>query len=104
MIGLKKATLCVALFAAIGLWALPAVAGLLDTGTPYSGGGRETWKGTTIFPDSVDPYLDGTVDWAVFAPGNFPFSGYTPTPGEFTYAYQIHCTGSAAISNFSVVL
>jgi len=103
MIGFKKATLCVILFAIVGLWALPAPAGLLDTGPPYTSDGT-TWRGTTVFPDTYDPVLSGSVVWAVYGPGDFPFSGYTPTAGQLTYVYEVNCTGSASISDFSVAL
>jgi len=48
--------------------------------------------------------LSGYVDYAVFNPGQFPYSGYTPTPGELTYAYQIFVTGSAPVSSFEMIL
>jgi hypothetical protein len=104
MIGLKKATLILGLCAIVGLQALPAVAGLLDT-TPYGG-----WSGNSPFEGLVEPTLNGSIDWAVYAPGHFPFSGYTPadpTPpvaDQYTYVYQVHCTGDAAISAFMVGL
>jgi hypothetical protein len=51
-------------------------------------------------------HLAGSVDYAVYAPGTFPagFLGYTPTPGDYVYAYQAHETGSADLSQFSVTL
>jgi hypothetical protein len=102
MIG-KRIALGLALFCIVGLWALPAPADLLTTGTPYYDG-VTTWKGTSNFPAIPDPVLGGYVDWVVYAPGQFPFTGYTPTAGEFTYVYQMHSTGTAAVSNYSVGL
>ena len=49
--------------------------------------------------------LKGYVDWAVFSPGAFPYSGgYTPTPGELVYTYQIFETGAAPLSSFELLL
>lgn len=59
------------------------------------------WTGSTGF---VQGTLQGYVDWAVFGPGQFPYSGYTPTAGELTYAYQIYETGAAPLSSFSLAL
>ncbi len=103
MIGFKKATWVLGAFAIISLIAATASAGLLDTGTPYDDG-TTIWSGTTGFSGQPSPDVNGTVDWVVFAPGAFPFSGYTPTPGDFTYAYQIHCTGPASLTYFSVAI
>ena len=38
-----------------------------------------------------------------FCAGGLAFSGYEPT-GDYTYVYQVHCTGPASISLFSVAL
>ncbi len=37
-------------------------------------------------------HLNGTVDYAVWAAGTFPYvgTGYTPTPGDYVYTYLIH--------------
>jgi len=48
--------------------------------------------------------LAGYVDYAVFNPGDFPYSGYAPTAGELTYAYQIYVTGTAPVSSFELAL
>jgi hypothetical protein len=88
----KQTTVCLALLFALTLLA-PVSAGLIDTGTHYG-----SWSGTTAFTGVTNPLLKGTIDWVVFGPGDFPFSGYSPTVGELTYAYQIHCTGDDAIS------
>ena len=46
----------------------------------------------------TDPSGDlmGIVDWAVYDYLWFPsdFTGYTPTAGQFVYAYQIRTTGT----------
>jgi hypothetical protein len=101
MTGLRKTTTILWAFAMVSLVAGSALAGLLDTGTPYYDG-TKSWKGTTPFDSGDD--LIGTVDWAVFGPGQFPFSGYEPTSGSFTYVYQLHNTGTAAITAFTVAL
>ena len=60
------------------------------------------WTSSTAFDNEQG--LSGYVDWAVFGPGDFPYSGYSPTAGELTYAYQVFCTGTDAISSFSVAV
>jgi hypothetical protein len=102
MIG-KNTVIGLALFAIVGLWVLPASADLLTTGIAYNDG-ITVWRGTSNLPVVPDPVLGAYVEWAVYAPGAFPFAGYTPTPGEFTYAYQLFSTRPAAISNFTVGL
>src|SRR5678816_711001 len=61
------------------------------------------WVGTSTFNKGT---LQGYVDYAVFGPGQFPYSGtgYTPTPGELTYVFQVYETGAAPLSSFSVAL
>jgi len=61
-----------------------------------------TWTASTAFDNGSG--LSGFVDWAVFGPGSFPFTGYTPTAGELTYAYQVFSTGPDAIHTFSLDL
>jgi hypothetical protein len=61
--------------------------------------------GSTMFNNGGT--LQGYVDYAVFAPGDFPYppsSGYTPTAGQLTYAYQVFVTGQAPVSSFEMVL
>ena len=60
------------------------------------------WTGSTAFDNGTG--LSGYVDWAVFGPGDFPYSGYSPTAGELTYAYQVFSTGPDAISSFSAAI
>jgi hypothetical protein len=105
MIKFNRASTCLALFLVINLLAINAFAGLLDVGSPYYDGVK-TWKGTTTFVSDDNPNLHGYVEWAVFAPGQFPgaFTGYTPTPGEFTYAYQIFEEGSDDVSDLTVYM
>ena len=69
----------------------------------YNDGVNPTWTGSTAFSSGT---LTGFVDYAVFAPGDFPFGGggYTPTAGELVYAYQVFVTGAASVSSFSVAL
>ena len=65
------------------------------------------FTGTTTFLDVSGPdQLSGTVDFAVFAPGDFPFGGYAPTTGELTYVYQIimDAADTESLSNLSIVL
>lgn len=98
MIGIKKATLCLALVAATSILAAPAFAEF--AGTPlYSGS-------TTFASDEEIPLLTGYVDWAVYAPNTFPYSdpGYTPTPGQRIYVYQVFNTGNTYISKYIVPL
>jgi hypothetical protein len=58
------------------------------------------WTGTTVFDNGVG--VQGTIDWAVFGPGAFPYAGYSPTAGELTYAFQVYSTGSAAIHSLTL--
>jgi hypothetical protein len=78
---------CAGLALVFALGAGIASAGLMDTGTPLFDG-TTTWSGSTPFQSDSEP-LSGVVDWRVYAPGDFPFTGYTPTLGEYTYVYQL---------------
>ena len=88
----------------LGLLVASAAAGPLATHPAAFDDGSTVWAGSAIFNNSTG--VAGWVDWAVFAPGAFPYggSGYTPTAGEYTYAYQIHNGGTDALSSFSVAL
>ena len=68
---------------------------------PNAGGPPPLYTGSTPFSIGT---LSGYVDYAVFNPGQFPYSGYTPTAGELTYAYQVFVTGSAPLSSFELAL
>ena len=80
----------------------PALAGMLDGHSGAFSDGSTTWTGQTLFDNGTG--LSGYVDWAVFAPGVFPYAGYTPTPGEMVYAYQVFNTGADALTLFTVPL
>jgi hypothetical protein len=73
-----------------------ALAGPLATAGTYG-------SSSTMFDNGGA--LKGHVDWAVFNPGTFPYTGgYTPTAGEMVYAYQIFVTGTAPVSSFELLL
>lgn len=76
--------------------AASAEAGVLDGHASAFGG----WSGSTAFSDGGN--LTGTIDWAVFGPGDFPFAGYTPTAGELTYTFQVNSTGSDSIHQLNL--
>jgi hypothetical protein len=83
---------------AFALIAAPALAGPLATdGTAYGG-----WHGTSPFNSGGG--LTGTIDWAVYGPGNAPagLAGYVPTSGELIYTYQIYVTGTDDLSGLAV--
>lgn len=88
------------------LFASTASAGPLDGHPNAFFDGSTTWSGTTSFftPGSgPGDFLSGYIEWAVFGPGDFPYAGYVPTPGELTYAYQIFVdAGSHSVSQMSV--
>ncbi|MCG8448417.1 MAG: PEP-CTERM sorting domain-containing protein [Pirellulales bacterium] len=93
------------LFAALAVFSLllvaPASAGVLNG----HASALASFTGTEGFVGGVDPNLSGTVDYAVFPVGSFPFSGYTPNAGDnFIYAYQVFSTGTTEVSSLSVVL
>ena len=58
------------------------------------------WTGTTAFDNGVG--LNGTVEWSVFGPGDFPFAGYSPTAGELTYAFQVFSTGTKSLHSLTL--
>ncbi len=95
---MARTTWCAAVLALV--LSTQAFAGALFN-HPNAGGPAPLYTGSTPF---VIGTLQGQVDYAVFNPGQFPFSGYTPTPGELTYAYQIFVTGSAPLSSFELLL
>ena len=87
---------------ALALCATPSMAGVLATDfSSYLG----IWNGSSTF-SSVETDLAGYIDFAVYAPGDFPggFGGYTPTPGEFVYTYQAFVTGPSVMSSVTVNL
>ena len=88
----------------IAVSAATAGAGDLDGHADAFDDGSTVWSGSTSFDNGVG--VAGYVDWAVFAPGDFPYpgTGYAPTAGEMVYTYQLFSTGADAISSFSVAL
>jgi hypothetical protein len=98
MIGSRKPTWVLGALVVVSLMAASAPAGLLGTGLSYNDGTQ--WEGTKSFSGTVTGgTLSGSLDYAVFTAGNFNslFSGYTPTPGELIYGYQVHNTGTVDI-------
>ena len=88
----------------LGVLVASAAAGPLATHPDAFDDGSKVWAGSTLFDSATG--VSGRVDWAVFAPGLFPYagSGYTPTPGEYVYAYQFHNDGTDALTSLSVAL
>jgi hypothetical protein len=88
-----------ALTLAVVFFAAPAMAGQLasDLANSY----QASWAGTSAFSSGT---LNGTVDWAVYGPGDAPagFAAYALTPGELIYTYQIINTGPDVSSSLSV--
>jgi hypothetical protein len=67
--------------------------------------GTTLWHGTTNMtagPNAEEEYLNVDVDWAVYCPDQFHWDGYVPTPGEFTYAYQVYVNPQVGVFKFSV--
>jgi len=95
---MARTTWCAAVLAL--LISSQAFAGALFN-NPNAGGPPPLYTGSTPFTVGT---LSGYVDYAVFNPGQFPYSGYSPTAGELTYAYQIFVTGTAPVSSFELVL
>lgn len=80
-------------------------AGVLATDpAAYIDGSSFQWHGSQPFSNVFG--LVGYVDWAVYGPGDFPvaFTGYTPTAGELTYAYQVFVTGRLELSSAAVAI
>ncbi len=108
----RRITLLVAaVVALVGGWALPLQAGLLlsYSGDAYQDPGApngQAWYGSSPYSGGS---LMGTVDWLVFAPGEFPAalsdtSTFTPPAGELVYAYQINNTGTSDTSTLAVAI
>lgn len=105
----KYAVVCLAFIFAMNILATVSFAGLVTTGI-YNG-----WSGTSEFfiVNETNPGHDliGHVDWAVYAPGAFPYVLDTLEPtdpaipipaNEYAYVYQVFGTGSDAIHSFSL--
>jgi hypothetical protein len=60
-----------------------------------------TWCGSTVMSSDG---LNATIDYCVYGPGDFsyPGLGYTPTSGEFVYAYQVFVDPNVEVFKFSV--
>jgi len=91
----------------IGLLSASALAGpLASHPNAFTDDSSVVWRGTTtLYVVAGSETLSADVDWCVFAPGGYPFDvadGYTPTPGEFVYAYQIDVTGTLEVNTFWV--
>ncbi len=94
-----------ALGLACGLFAATsAQAGVLNGhGSAFNDGNGPSggaWTGSTAFNSGTG--LSGTVEWAVFGPGSFPFAGYSPTAGELAYSFQVFSTGADAIHSLTL--
>ena len=108
----KIATLCVAVLACLTVLAMPVLAGPLannpdafnDGHGPCEATGLEgAWTLSTPFDNGAGG-VAGTVEWAVFEPDvmSFDTGAWEPTEDEMCYVLQIHSTGTAAISSYSV--
>jgi hypothetical protein len=90
---------CIVLAVALTLSVAPLMAGQLasDGANSYLG----IWAGSSAFSSGT---LNGTVEWAVYGPGNAPagMAGYVTTPGELLYAYQVFVDPSAPLSQLAV--
>ena len=97
--------ICSVLVTALAWVAAPSRAGVLATDpAAYIDVSSVQWHGSTPFSNVFG--LVGYVDWAVYAPGSFPggFAGYTPTPGELAYAYQVFVTGTLELSSAGIAI
>ena len=59
-------------------------------------------SGATPFDNGT---LTGTIEWAVFAPGDFPFTptgSWAPDDAAMTYVYQLYSTGTDHVSSYTV--
>jgi hypothetical protein len=101
----KRAAWCAVSVLVAGLWVLPVCAGWLDSTTAYQDATSYEWKGTNYFRlPTIASDVDGYAEWAVYGPGSFPFpatDGYDPPDDQYTYVFQFHNTGTAAISQLA---
>ena len=87
--------------AGITTFGTSASAGVLDGhAAAFDDGLNPVWTGSTAFDNGAG--LSGTIDWAVFGPGDFPFAGYSPTAGELAYTFQVFSSGTAAIHSLTL--
>ncbi len=74
----------------------------------WTDGASRTWTGQTEIqmtdPGDATKELAAIVEWAVFPAGDFPYADgdFTPTAGEFTYAYQLKNVGDYQVNKFWV--
>jgi len=91
---------------AVGLCATQALAGPLAIDTTALAGFHNStpYQGYDLAHNPTG--LTGTIDYAVYGPGNYPvgFLGYTPTAGDYVYTYQAYETGTAPLSQVSITL
>jgi hypothetical protein len=99
MLAVRKLVVWTAVIVVVAFATGPVSAGTYFNGTAYNG-----WEGSTDFDNGVG--LSGHVNWIVYGVGGFPseYTGYTPTPGELTYVYQVVSSGEADISSYTVLL
>ena len=76
---------------------LDGAAGAFNDGNGPAAG---AWTGSTAFDSGVG--LSGYVDWAVFGPGDFPYAGYTPDPGELVYSFQVFSEGTDDVHSLTL--
>lgn len=83
-----------------------ALGGLATDSNAYDDGVNPQWNGSVHFYSTGGgDTIEADVEYTVYAPGDFTYTGlgYTPTPGEFVYAYQVIPTaGSVDIKTFWV--
>lgn len=96
----------IAVLATLVAAAAPASADTFFEGTSYN----DSWEYHTTFAAGD---LTGYVNAIVYDKDSFPsdyqhsddqYSGYTPTPGEFTYVYQVFVQGKDELHGFEVKL
>lgn len=97
---IRTGALALGLVTAVAMGA-SASAGVLDGhAAAFDDTINPVWTGSTAFDNGVG--VAGTIDWAVFGPGDFPYAGYTPTAGELTYAFQVFSTGTSSIHSLTL--
>ena len=52
------------------------------------------WTGSTAFDNGLG--VAGTIDWAVFGPGDFPYAGYSPTGADAIHSLTLNDPNNAA--------
>jgi|WetSurMetagenome_2_1015567.scaffolds.fasta_scaffold581030_1 hypothetical protein len=92
---------CVALLAGMTLLTGSAMGGVLlnNPAAWYDPELGAAWTGSTTMDNG---HVTATIEWAVFAPGDYPGLGYTPGADQFVYAYQVFSTGPAPVTQLTV--